>query len=195
MNKAFSLAEVLVTLVIIGVIAAITITSIHTNINNSQKIAQLKKAQSTLSGLVIRSEVDNGPMSSWPVAGEIGDVRKDYWNIYFKPYFHDVKLCNNSIDCGYKYDLSSSKWQNASWGVRTNSTRLLFILSDNTVIFYPISTTNKNGDPSYVSVVFVDINGPREPNTYCKDVFPFERDYIKNSIVPSGCTVKFIKEN
>ena len=57
MNKAFSLAEVLVTLVIIGVIAAITITSIHTNINNSQKIAQLKKAQSTLSGLVIRSEV------------------------------------------------------------------------------------------------------------------------------------------
>lgn len=195
MKKAFTLAEVLIALVIIGVIAAITIPTIVADSQKQEKISRLKKVQTTLGGLILRSNVDNGPMNTWPMGGEIGDVREDYWNVYFRPYFSDVRLCSNSFDCGYKYDLSFSKWQDVSWQVITGTTRLLFILSDGTVIFYPISTTDKNGNPSYVEKVYVDINGPKEPNTYCKDVFPFKRDYQKNSIVPMDCTAKFLIEN
>ncbi|MDD3238364.1 MAG: prepilin-type N-terminal cleavage/methylation domain-containing protein [Candidatus Gastranaerophilales bacterium] len=42
-NKAFTLAEVLITLVIIGVIAALTIPSLLNNINDNEKRLLLKK--------------------------------------------------------------------------------------------------------------------------------------------------------
>lgn len=188
MKKAFTLAEVLITLVIIGVVAAITVPTIIANSKKEETISRIKKAQSTLAGVILRSNIDNGPMSSWLMGSEIGDVRKDYWNIYFRPYFTDVKLCRDSYECGYKYSLSFSKWQNAQWAVETGPSRLLFILVDGTVVFYPINTTDGQGNPAYVEIVFVDINGPNEPNTYCKDVFPFKRNYQKNSIEPTGCT-------
>ena len=195
MKKAFTLAEVLIALVIIGVIAAITIPTIIADSQKQEKISRLKKVQTTLGGLILRSEVDNGPMNTWLMGSEIGDVRGDYWNVYFKPYFSDVRLCSDVFDCGYKYSLSFSKWQDASWNVATGTTRLLFILADGTVIFYPISTTNAKGEPAYVEKVYVDINGPKEPNTYCKDVFPFKRDYQKNTIAPMDCTSEFLLEN
>lgn len=195
MKKAFTLAEVLIALVIIGIIAAITIPLIVADSQKQEKISRLKKIQTTLGGLILRSEVDNGPMNTWLMGSEIGDVRKDYWNVYFKPYFSSVRLCEDVYDCGYKYSLSYSKWQDVSWNVTTSTTRLLFILADGTVVFYPISTTNAQGQPSYVEKVYVDINGPKEPNTYCKDVFPFKRDYQKNSIVPMDCTSEFLLKN
>ena len=147
MKKAFTLAEVLIALVIIGIIAAITIPLIVADSQKQEKISRLKKIQTTLGGLILRSEVDNGPMNTWLMGSEIGDVRKDYWNVYFKPYFSSVRLCEDVYDCGYKYSLSYSKWQDVSWNVTTSTTRLLFILADGTVVFYPISTTNRKYAP------------------------------------------------
>ena len=52
MNKqkkiAFTLAEVLITLVIVGVIAALTIPSMINKTNNQETVSRLKKAYSTL---------------------------------------------------------------------------------------------------------------------------------------------------
>ena len=190
----FTLAEVLITLAILGVVAAITVPTMIANSRQVEKVSRLKKTHSTLSNLVLRSNADNGPMTSWPVGSEIGDVRKDYWEVYLRPYFSNVKLCNDVYACGYKYSLSQSKWQDASWGIMTNSTRLLFLLGDGTVIFYPISTTNSAGQPAYVESIYADINGANEPNTFCKDVFPFKRNYKRNTIEPTGCTLEMLKK-
>ena len=43
-NKGFTLAEVLITLGIIGVVAALTLPSLITNYQKKQIVAQLKKA-------------------------------------------------------------------------------------------------------------------------------------------------------
>ena len=47
-KKAFTLAEVLITLVIIGVIAAVTVPTIIANSNQESRKSQFKKAVSTL---------------------------------------------------------------------------------------------------------------------------------------------------
>ena len=49
MRKAFTLAEVLITLGIIGVVAAMTIPNLISNINGAKYRNQFKKAMSTLS--------------------------------------------------------------------------------------------------------------------------------------------------
>ncbi|MBQ2871256.1 type II secretion system protein [bacterium] len=51
-QKAFTLAETLITLSIIGVIAAMTVPTLMTNINNQQHITALKKAYSNLSNAI-----------------------------------------------------------------------------------------------------------------------------------------------
>lgn len=43
-NKAFTLAEVLITLGIIGVVAAITLPNLIANIDHNGKISKLRKA-------------------------------------------------------------------------------------------------------------------------------------------------------
>ena len=108
-NKAFSLAEILLALVIIGIIAAITIFNLTANIKKIETQTRLRKAQSTLANMVIRSEIDNGPMKYWEQGESIGDIRENYWEVYFEPYLTYSKLCKDSFDCGYKYNLSSSK--------------------------------------------------------------------------------------
>lgn len=47
MNKAFTLSETLITLGIIGVVAALTMPAVITNYQKKQTSAQLKKAYST----------------------------------------------------------------------------------------------------------------------------------------------------
>lgn len=59
-QKAFTLAETLITLSIIGVIAAMTVPTLMANINNQQHITALKKAYSNLSNAVKMLMVDTG---------------------------------------------------------------------------------------------------------------------------------------
>jgi prepilin-type N-terminal cleavage/methylation domain-containing protein len=48
-NKGFTLAEVLITLAIIGVVAALTIPSVVKNYQKTQTTAKLRKAWATIS--------------------------------------------------------------------------------------------------------------------------------------------------
>jgi len=61
-NKAFSLAEVLITLGIIGVVAAITIPTLMVNFQKEKTVIKLKKAYSTLYNVYNLSVSHNGPV-------------------------------------------------------------------------------------------------------------------------------------
>ena len=58
-SAAFTLAEVLITLGIIGVVAAMTLPSLIANYKEKQTIIALKKFYTTLGQAVARSQVDN----------------------------------------------------------------------------------------------------------------------------------------
>jgi len=64
-KAAFTLAEVLITLGIIGVVAALTIPSLIANYKDKETIVKLKKVYSVLSQAYQRAVFDNGAPDSW----------------------------------------------------------------------------------------------------------------------------------
>lgn len=175
-RKGFTLAEVLITLGIIGVVAALTIPTLVKNYQKQQLLESLKNSYSIMSNWVKLSEIDNGPMSSWPT-GEKMDVNA-FWAKYILPYFANARLCASKGTCGYKGDNVNfdTDWScGGSWAVVTNDTRLLFMLKNGVVVFMPRNSQDAEGNPLYVTLVFVDVNGPSGPNKCGSDVFVFSR--------------------
>ena len=68
-KKAFTLAEVLITLGIIGVVAALTMPALIANHRKTVVETRLAKFYSTMNQAVIRAEVDFGDKKDW---GDIG---------------------------------------------------------------------------------------------------------------------------
>lgn len=64
-KRAFTLAEVLITLGVIGVVAAITMPVLIQNHRKTVVETRLKKFYSTMNQAVRMSEIDNGPCETW----------------------------------------------------------------------------------------------------------------------------------
>ncbi|MBR1753405.1 type II secretion system protein [bacterium] len=90
---AFTLAEVLITLGIIGIVAALTIPTL---MQQQRKIATqtaLKKFSSTMQNAIKLSEVENGTVDKWTkISGENGEVATDYFLNYLAPYLKYTQL-------------------------------------------------------------------------------------------------------
>ena len=99
---AFTLAEVLVTLGIIGVVSAMTLPTLIESHNRQVVETRLEKFYSTINQAIVRAEVDFGDRSDWyqdtnnietdengkPINGSSG-VEK-WWNTYLAPYVKTV---------------------------------------------------------------------------------------------------------
>ncbi len=179
-GEGFTLAEVLITLGIIGVVAAMTMPTLIAKHQKQETISRLQKAYSIFNQAMKRSELDNGEYDIWPKGKDI--VVENYFNTYFKPYYKGVKLCENAKDCGYtRAGENSNPWKNINgtpiaWGLKTEDSRFLFQIADGTVIFMPRYTRDADGNPSYYSSgnVYIDLNGGGNPNVLGKDVFLFK---------------------
>ena len=81
---AFTLAEVLITLGIIGVVAAMTIPTLIAKYTETMTISKLKKAYATITNVYKLSMIDNGYISS------AGTDAEAFVDKYFLPYFSGV---------------------------------------------------------------------------------------------------------
>ena len=83
---AFTLAEVLITLGIIGVVAALTLSMIIPNLEAKKTEAKLKKFYTVIAQATRQSEADNGDWSNW------GNPKtpKDFYDLYYKNYLNVV---------------------------------------------------------------------------------------------------------
>ena len=165
-KKAFTLAEVLITLVIIGVIAALTIPNVVNNYSKQETVSRLKKAYSTLMQTTARAVVDHGSVDNWElgVAGSADDTLT-FFNTYMAPYLSLAekaqKLSSTSWNKTYYY-LNNSEHQYGNW-VRT-------YLADGSSLTMMINTSN---DIQKWFKVHVDINGDKKPNKFGRDIFIF----------------------
>ena len=81
MNKyAFTLAEVLITMGIIGIVAALTIPALIANYQKQVTVDRLKKSFSVISNAFVTSQYENGDMNSWGM-NSIGSVNDGYENV------------------------------------------------------------------------------------------------------------------
>ena len=95
-KAAFTLAEVLITLGIIGIIAAMTLPMLIASYKKQEVEVRLKKFYSTFSNALLLSVAENGEMEYWDFpAGQLdGEQMSAFVNKYLFPYFTGIKECS-----------------------------------------------------------------------------------------------------
>lgn len=190
-SKAFTLAEVLITLGIIGVVAAMTIPTLMQNTQNKETVTALKKVYSVLSQAYKLSEQENGDPSNWAIGTAAGDNAGaiELMN-KITPYLSVTKSCVGDSSClapvVYK-NLNDTTWfDNSAPGADVSSA----ILSDGSAIqayTYGRCTVNRGSSLPLQNICgeyFVDVNGAKKPNKLGVDTFMF---YVTTyGILPVG---------
>lgn len=188
-RRAFTLAEVLITLGIIGVIAGLTIPTLLQKKAELETTSKLKRAYSTLSSAYTLAVQENGTLDQWGlVAGGPGAaiiLNK------LEPYLKLVKNCGTGTGCfptGLYKRLSGvdeTNWDFNSGGFAkaqlADGTLLLIAMISTTC------TTNRGNTPPLSSIcaaMYLDINGFNGSNQLGVDTFEFAM--TKNGLVPYG---------
>lgn len=88
MKKGFTLAEVLITLGVIGVVAALTMPTLISNHQKKVVVSRLQKFYTNINQAIKLSEVDNGSCEFWDYPEDTGgvEIAKNFYNTYLKKY-------------------------------------------------------------------------------------------------------------
>ena len=166
---AFTLAEVLITLGIIGIVAALTLPSIISKKENLQNQVALKKAYSTLSQALQMWQQDNGGFCN------ISDSTKRHNHLKKEllQYFSSAVDCgsgNGEKDCYYVYKKTDLYLIYS--GKRSFNGLYLddgqYIVSDGMIYFFQEQINSP-------VLILVDVNGlNKKPNKAGVDLFAFE---------------------
>lgn len=173
-KNAFTLAEVLLTLVIIGVIAAITIPTLTMNTKNNEHVAGCLKAYSSLSQAVDRMKPDYGPIgigAKWNNANVLWSGENSDFKEGFASQFNTIRVeKSNNTDC-YSHDmkyLNGRKSPNSHKGYTLVTTDgMCYSFATDKCSEKGVSTANCMGR------FLVDVNGEKGPNVFGKDIFFF----------------------
>ena len=169
-KAAFTLAEVLITLAIIGIVAALTIPAIIAKYQKRVVVTKLQKDYALFSRMLNQSVADNGFMESWDY---VGHYKTDvFFNKYLKPYLKIDKLCIPTSNECWADDVKSLSGI-SGYLKNTEKMRVSFIMNDGQSVFMWAasgSTLNDNSKPHLQ--FWIDINGKNKgPNMLGKDIF------------------------
>lgn len=206
MKKAFTLAEVLITLGIIGVVAAMTMPSLIQKHNEKVIVNQLKKVYSTLSQanlLAFNAEGEGALSSKMEAAPDALGAAKVMLE-YFKPHMNIVKTCIDASEKGcFPPNVMYKRLNGSNYGILDNSRvrRVNARLADGTSIaFYTWGTNGCHytfGDFNDVcGSLYVDVNGDKNPNIQGIDYYAFM--VTERGIIPLGThgnTAELVKED
>ena len=165
----FTLAEVLITLGIIGIVAALTIPQLISGYKKRVVETKLQKVHSILSQAVRLSEAENDVVVNWDLPASYVDYqeRKKYFNRYFKPYMQIV----GEKDMAFQFKKPDGTIANNEW-------KTYYELSDGTFVsFYTSYDVHRHLYYICFNVILSGINKDRL--IIGKDEFVF---YIKPSI-------------
>lgn len=117
----FTLAEVLITLGIIGVVAAMTLPTLVQNYQKQATATKVKKFYNIINNALRLSTVDNGDVKYWMVEQKALTYEEgvEYLKKYFLPYLKYTKYdnCHESYVCVYLADGGMfSFWADANGG-------------------------------------------------------------------------------
>lgn len=160
-SKAFTLAEVLITLGIIGIVAALTIPSLMTHFKKIRTVAQLKESYSIMQQAIKLSQEDNGDTDSWDTNLDGHEFFQKYFANYLK-WQHEYTLSEiNSI--APHYFLHGGAYTGGFYNRGSSH----FVLINGSLI--SIKKDETFGD----IMVVIDTNGISKPNRMGIDSFMF----------------------
>lgn len=179
-NKAFTLAEVLITLGIIGIVAEITIPSLYNSFQEQNYKVSYKKAYSVVSQALLRAQADYALKS--PTGYYDTQILDNFKTIM--SYIKTQKTCYDGVN-------NSGCWYRP--GETFNSTSY----GNGWPALYDLAVVDASGmdwasyAQGFSATVFVDTNGFKSPNQFGKDRFVFNFFDQNNSTI-SGLPVKVL---
>ena len=189
---AFTLAEVLITLGIIGVVAAMTLPALITNYKEKQTVSQLKKVYSTLSQAWLMMENEYGSIDEWGMSNtntgqtdpETGKRIEDYSAQILiaerlKPYLKIGRECVAGEICDNRKtsDLFTETSFTEPKPLSENSAKIQFFLSDGTYVNIGYYSKDLNK---------VDINCRLQGRNVVTGKNRFYFYGMKNRVIPEG---------
>ncbi len=171
---AFTLAETLITLGVIGIVAAMTIPNLVQSYQEKVTVTKVKKMYSTLSQAYALYKVDNDVDETY-VNNHDGAVK--VFDI-FQKNLKVSKICSGDEGCiSDKY----SRQNHDSYGGYTSESYYSVRLEDGSAL------TFRGGSAETLFQIYYDVNGKLPPNKWGTDFFQFNG--YKDKIIPC-CGVK-----
>ena len=176
---AFTLAETLIVMGIIGVVAALTIPNLNSSTGDKEKVAKIKKIYQNLGDAFGRAQAVYGPYDEWEQLDSTSVAQTTRFGERMTEFMKVSKNCKMEVNKGC---LSSAKAKLMA-GVESenldgDNSAYKFITADGTSVYL-------NG-----GAVSVDIDGPTKgPTQYGKDIFIFQirdNDFVPYRNVFSG---------
>lgn len=199
-KKAFTFVEVMITIAILGIIAALIIPILLAGINERRWITGCKKAYTTLSQATDAAILDRGPLKDWP--GADADSEKVYR--YFAQHLNITKECLQESGCwtrnikGLNGSTNVSNFTDQGYGTPAISFKtadgmnMAFDLQPaDTVaggtwqgVSRDYNITNRTDKNQAMYTFHVDVNGDQGPNVIGKDIYNFV--VTQKGLVPAG---------
>lgn len=181
MKKSFTLAEVLLTLGIIGIIASLTIPVLIKNVQDSEFKNKMRKEYSVVSEAYQLLAQENGNNFLDVISGCL-DFDSTCFKENYKTKLSYIKECAINNNVGICFPAKANvKWLNgdsvnSSAFLATNSAGI--ILKDgSSLLFYLDSAGCKsNLSPNYTNrcgYITLDVNGMKPPNAWGRDIYVF----------------------
>lgn len=177
MKKAFTLAEVLITLGIIGIVAAMTLPTVINNIQDKQFRTMFKKQYSIINQALLMTyesgdDIPNLDQSNWKdMIFYVCRIAKQLKYTDSGLKCAEIEAAGESAEFESQYSNSNVTWhKEGEWYNKKGEPQALnlgyeymtFMLPDGVMINF-----------SCLRDVFVDVNGMRKPNTIGRDIFYF----------------------
>ena len=195
---AFTLAEVLITLGIIGVVAAITIPNVVAKFQHKALESQFKKSVSVISQVVLKAKNDIGADKFTDYCTKYNFTNSKYERAsecYNSLYNNYIKLKNN-----YNYTTTSRDEQRKDTIKTYNGKQTFTHSSTSSALGDTVLFITAMPDGSYVNFqineyslyIGVDINGGKKPNKLGHDIFIFtlnkQNDFLTSLGEPKNYT-------
>lgn len=196
---AFTLAEVLITLAIIGIVAALTIPTLIVNYQKREFASRLSQTFGVLSNAVKMAQVEYGDVATWDYQKNYGttiapgetnnEYVKQYAEKYFIPY---LKISKNYGWVKLK-DANYTDYKTKDGRTYSNNNKTYYIveLNNGASLFfeYNMGTTEIDDETTlYISspIIFIDVNGKTEPNILGRDFFMYTLSANANKLQAGG---------
>ena len=189
----FTLAEVLVTLGIIGVVASMTLPSVISHWRHKALEAQFKKSVAIISQIILQTKEDVGVDKLAKYCTSYNGNR--YYNAedcYYYLYQNMLKIKHNRMV--YTSGLQANVRDRSGEKIKTYSGKHVTTTEALAAVGSPIYHTNLMADGSFLNFYIseqkfyaaTDINGKKGPNQLGHDIFIFLVDKEKDILTATG---------
>lgn len=180
---AFTLAETLITLGIIGIVAAMTIPTLLKKLSNDRDSAILKEDYSILQQMM-KSANEEGAMANIQNPNDL-DEMTNWFKTYFLPFIKTTNVCYDEWGCWSK-DVKESNGRKFTNSNACGFRSISFVLNNGSYVCMDDFSGSRFGVIlNGVSIgLMVDVNGNKKPNTIGKDIFTLV--FKDEQLLPGG---------